>query len=158
MSQSTNTTLKYIKENSSSSLMEKLKLYENENKLLRNQLKENSKITELEMSNLKEKLIKEIQQISDKELEFKIQKQTFDENYSKVVKEKTQLEKKLAAKQEDYNRIKVENDGFLIKIREMSNEIPILKRQIASLEKNRNNHVYFLFDLILFLNVILKKN
>ena len=39
---------KFVKDSSSSNLQEKLKLYENENKILRNQLNENSKISEYE--------------------------------------------------------------------------------------------------------------
>ena len=132
------TSLKYVRDSSSSAISEKLKLYENENKLLRSQLSENSKLAETELFSLKEKLLKEIKTINEKELEFKLQKQQLEENIAKITKEKGVFERKLLERDEENRRIYIENEGIMKKIKEISQENSTLKKQIIALERGKD--------------------
>jgi len=130
-------------------LQEKIKLYENENKLLRKQLNENSKMAESEIQALKEKLMLEINEVNEKQLEFKIQKQNLEDNYAKICKTKGQLEKKNIDYEEENNKIKTENQGLHNKIKEIIQENVSLRKQISSLERNKNEKVRIFFPLII---------
>lgn len=123
------------------SVQEKIKLYENENKLLRKQLNEQSKTAENEIQNLKEKLFKEIDEINKKELEFKTLKQILETNYEKINKTKAQIEKKNGEYEEENNKIKNENQILANKIKEMNQEMISMKKNLFFLESNKNDQV-----------------
>ena len=123
------------------SVQEKIKLYENENKLLRKQLNEQSKTSENEIQTLKDKLFKEIDEINKKEIEFKTFKQTLETNYGKISKMKEQIEKKNGEYEEENNRLKKENQILTNKIKEMNQEMISMKKNLFSLESNKNDQV-----------------
>ena len=99
---------------------------------------------------MKEKLLKEIKEINEKKFEYKIQKQTFQENFDKISKEKIQIEKKNLEKEIENNRIKAENERLILKIKEINQENSLLKKQISSFDRNKFEKVFFSFDFFFF--------
>ena len=98
-------------------------------------------------------MAKTIKEINEKEFEFKIQKQTFEENIERIAKEKTQIEKKNFEKEIEFNRIKDENEGCIVKIKEINQENLLFKKQISSFDRNKLEKVIFFFNFVHFVSI-----
>lgn len=137
---------------------EKLGLYENENALLRKQLQENTKTSEIETQKFKKKLMEEIKEINQKELNFKIIQQNLEETLHKITKEKNTVEKKFGEISVNFGKIQCENEELLMKLKESNQENVGLKRQIALQEKiiKEKTQVLSILSIIIYLGFIRK--
>lgn len=130
-----------------------LKLYEDENKLLKIQLNEICQTNEQEIKALKEKLLEEINQMSQKELNFKIIKQKLEENIAKNQKEIKILEKKLNEQTQTMVKLQKINEENVIKITTLSQENIELKKKNSMLQGNIKvkRKIFVLFKKILYI-------
>lgn len=126
---------KEIKDNLNSdslvkNLNERLKLFENENKTLRQQLIENEKSNEIELKELKTKLLIEIQNSNQKDL-------SNNTKINQLEEEKKKNEKKLNEIQNNYDHLK--NETKLIF--QNNEENLLLKKQLKCLENEKERHI-----------------
>lgn len=130
-----------------------IKLYEDENKLLKIQLNEICQTNEQEIKALKEKLLEEINQMSQKELNFKIIKQKLEENIAKNQKEIKICEKKLNEQTQTMVKLQKINEENALKITTLSQENIELKKKNSMLQGNIKvkRKIFVLFKKFLYI-------